>query len=304
MQTACWLAWSIGHQDPRAPAFQRQTTSSPVGRAERRQRLPPRPRRPVAPYRISGRMHSCEDFILAIRRNFMHKEEWGTVQESTRTISASGPATIRVPPGRRRRRTDACRCPTAPCRCRSASTTSTGSRGAGHLHHRVPRRGRPVRPALRRRARLRARRGGHPPAPVTHVLEPVHARAHAGQQDNEFGGGYDVQRGLKAAKYAFCFFDLAPDEALVVECDVPQSRYWSFHLYNLACGEALEYATHVTSRNHTKTRISDDGRIRVVAEDEEPGVPNGSTPRAAGRRSSRSGGSGRRVIRRRRRPRS
>ena len=98
--------------------------------------------------------------------------------------------------------------------------------------------------------------------------------ARAGQRDNEFGGGYDVQRGLKAAKYAFCFFDLAPDEALVVECDIPQSRYWSFHLYNLAWWEALEYATRVTSRNHTQTRISDDGRIRVVVAHEDPGVPN------------------------------
>ena len=36
--------------------------------------------------------------------------------------------------------------------------------------------------------------------------------ARAEQTDNVFGGGYDVKRGLAAAKYAFCFFDLAPDE--------------------------------------------------------------------------------------------
>ena len=46
--------------------------------------------------------------------------------------------------------------------------------------------------------------------------------ARAEQTDNVFGGGYDVKRGLAAAKYAFCFFDLAPDEALVVECDIPR----------------------------------------------------------------------------------
>ncbi len=79
---------------------------------------------------------------------------------------------------------------------------------------------------------------------------------------------------MQAANYAFCFFDLAPDEALIVECDVPESRYWSFHLYALAWWEALEYGSRVTSRNHTQTRVGDDGRVRVVVAHEDPGVPN------------------------------
>ena len=126
--------------------------------------------------------------------------------------------------------------------------------------------------------------------------------ARAEQTDNEFGGGYDVQRGLKAAKYAFCFFDLAPDEALVVDSDVPQSRYWSFHLYNLAWWEALEYASRVTSLNHTQTRVSDDGRFRVVVAHDDPGVPNWLDTEGGARRCSRCAGSGRRATRPRRRP--
>jgi hypothetical protein len=42
----------------------------------------------------------------------------------------------------------------------------------------------------------------------------------------------------------------------------------------LAWWEALEFATRVTTRNHTQTRISDDRRIRVVVAHEDPGVAN------------------------------
>ena len=43
--------------------------------------------------------------------------------------------------------------------------------------------------------------------------------ARAQQTDNMFGDGYDVKRGLAAAKFAFCFYDLAPDEALSSRAD-------------------------------------------------------------------------------------
>ncbi len=61
---------------------------------------------------------------------------------------------------------------------------------------------------------------------------------------------------------------------MIVECDVPDSRYWSFHLYSLAWWEALEYARRITSLNHTQTHVSEDGRVRVVVAHEDPGVPN------------------------------
>ena len=78
----------------------------------------------------------------------------------------------------------------------------------------------------------------------------------------------------EAFKWTAMRIYVGPDEALVVDCDIPESRYWSFHLYSLAWWEALEYGTRVTTRNHTQTRISDDGRIRVVVAHEDPGVAN------------------------------
>ena len=92
LQTACWLAWSIGHQDPRAPAFQRQNDlvlqwgGPNADNVYRHARVDPSLR-----YRIVGRMHSCNDFILAIRRNFMHMEGSGTIAELSAHDLGLGP---------------------------------------------------------------------------------------------------------------------------------------------------------------------------------------------------------------------
>ena len=221
-------------------------------------------------------MHSCEDFILAIRRNFMHMEGSGTIAElSAHDIGLGAGDDFEILLG-----------------------------GAGDEPNRVPLPDGALSVSIREyyfdwqprepaTFTIECLDADSPPGPFTSDalaigLEEAATHLHrsltywnqymldarAGQRDNEFGGGYDVKRGLAAAKYAFCFFDLAPDEALVVDCDIPDSRYWSFHLYNLAWWEALEYATRVTTLNHTQTRISDDGRIRVVVAHEDPGVPN------------------------------
>ena len=82
LQTANWLEWSVGHQDARSPAFQRQNDlvlqwgGPNADNVYRHARVHPSLR-----YRIVGKMHSCEDFILAIRRNFMHMEINGTIAE-------------------------------------------------------------------------------------------------------------------------------------------------------------------------------------------------------------------------------
>ena len=176
---------------------------------------------------------------------------------------------------------------------------------AGHVHHRVPRRGRSTGCAFTSDdlAFGLAEAGTHLYRSLTYWNQYM-LDARAAQTDNEFAGGYDVPRAASTrANYAFCFFDLAPDEALVVDCDVPDSRYWSFHLYNLAWWEALEYATRVTSLQPHPDRASattdasaSSSPTRIRAS------PTGSTPRAGARHSSRCGGSGRSAIRRRRRP--
>jgi hypothetical protein len=277
LQTVCWMEWSIAHQDPRAPMFQRQNDlvrqwgGPNADNVYRHARVHPSLR-----YRIVGRMHSCEDFILAIRRNFMHMENNGTIAELSAHELGLGPGDdFEILLG-----------------------------GEGEEPNRVPLPDEALsvsireyyfdwQPAEPATFTIECLDADGPTAPFTSEglafgLEEAATHLHrsltywnqymldarTAQTDNVFGGGYDVQRGLAAAKYAFCFFDLGPDEALVVESDVPDSRYWSFHLYSLAWWEALEFATRATTRNHTQTRISDDGRIRVVVAHRDPGVAN------------------------------
>jgi hypothetical protein len=271
------MEWSLAHQDPRAPMFQRQNDlvlqwgGPNADNIYRHARV-----HPSLTYRIVGRMHSCEDFILAIRRNFMHMEGSGTIAELSAHDLGIGPGDdFEILLG-----------------------------GDGDQPHRVPLPEGALSVSIREyyfdwqprepaTFTIECLDADAPPGPFTSDelafgLDEADTHLHrsltywnqymldarAGQQDNTFGGGYDVPRGLKAANYAFCFFDLAPDEALVVDCDIPDSRYWSFHLYNLAWWEALEYAKRITSLNHTQTRISDDDRVRVVVAHEDPGVPN------------------------------
>ena len=81
-QTLCWTGWSVFHADPRRPRFQRQNDLiTPWGgpnadNVYRHARVDAARR-----YRIRGQMHSCEDFMLAVRMGFMHEPRWGTVVE-------------------------------------------------------------------------------------------------------------------------------------------------------------------------------------------------------------------------------
>lgn len=74
--------------------------------------------------------------------------------------------------------------------------------------------------------------------------------------------------------YSGGMFDLGPDEALLIEVDVPvQPSYTGFHLGNL-WGESLDYANHVTSLNGFQAQPDDDGMTRYVVAHTDPGVGN------------------------------
>ncbi|OBJ42922.1 hypothetical protein A5630_01305 [Mycolicibacterium mucogenicum] len=69
-------------------------------------------------------------------------------------------------------------------------------------------------------------------------------------------------------------YDLGPDDALLVELNVPvPPAYLGFHLSNL-WGESLDYANHVSSLNGFQTEPDLDGRLRYVITDVDPQVPN------------------------------
>ena len=80
-----------------------------------------------------------------------------------------------------------------------------------------------------------------------------------GQSTNVYSGGV---------------YDLADDEALLVEVVVPvQPAYMGFHLSNL-WGESLDYANHTCSLNGFQSEPDPDGTYRYVVAGTDPGVPN------------------------------
>jgi hypothetical protein len=70
------------------------------------------------------------------------------------------------------------------------------------------------------------------------------------------------------------WFELGPDDALIIECDVPHASYWSVQLYTVEWFESLDFGNRLTSLNDQQTHIDDDGRFRIVIAHEDPGVPN------------------------------
>jgi hypothetical protein len=74
--------------------------------------------------------------------------------------------------------------------------------------------------------------------------------------------------------YAGGTFDLAPDEALVIETRAPvEPAYAGFHLANL-WGESLDFANHQSSLNGFQAEADPDGARRYVVSHRDPGVPN------------------------------
>ena len=73
-------------------------------------------------------------------------------------------------------------------------------------------------------------------------------------------------------------FQFDPDEALVIETDLPQRRpYWNIQL-NDPLFNALEYVYRLSSLNGHTAKVSSDGKFRAVIALEDPGVPNWLDP--------------------------
>jgi hypothetical protein len=103
------------------------------------------------------------------------------------------------------------------------------------------------------------------------------ARLRARQRVNEFefhafGGG------LARQAYWQALFEFEPDEALILETELPQKhRYWNVQL-NDPLFNAIEFVQRQGSLNGAQAQIDADGRFRAVVALEDPGVPNWLDP--------------------------
>jgi hypothetical protein len=82
-----------------------------------------------------------------------------------------------------------------------------------------------------------------------------------------------VRGGAADIFYGQGFFELAEDQALLIELEPPDARYWQFGL----CShwfETLDYANHQSSLNGQQIRLDSDGLARLVIAQRDPGFAN------------------------------
>ncbi len=73
--------------------------------------------------------------------------------------------------------------------------------------------------------------------------------------------------------YFHGYWELGPEEALVIEVTPPKCEYWNFQLDNHWM-ESLDYRYHQIAVNHHTARYRKDGSVRIVVAHADPGVDN------------------------------
>ncbi|MET0238308.1 MAG: hypothetical protein ABW184_00275 [Sphingobium sp.] len=82
---------------------------------------------------------------------------------------------------------------------------------------------------------------------------------------------------VKQVYWPACF-QFEPDEALIIETDIPaHAPYWNIQL-NDPLFSALEYVYRISSSNGHYAKLDTDGKYRAVIALEDPGVPNWLDP--------------------------
>jgi hypothetical protein len=100
------------------------------------------------------------------------------------------------------------------------------------------------------------------------------ARTRGALPDNVLGRPRAQPGGAGDIHYGGGWWKLAEDEALLVECEPPDARYWSIQLYSFPWFESLDLSNRVSSLTGHQIRLDDDGRFRVVISQRDPGVQN------------------------------
>ena len=276
-QVSCWLGWSLAHSDTTAPFFHRsndlftQWGGPNQDNVYHHTRIDSKHR-----YRIRGKMHSCEHFVMTLRVGFMHMKEWGTKKAISSTELDIGPGDdFEILLGG-----DG----TEPGWWPIPEEVTTLSLREYYVDWQ------PLEPAVFTiecvdEVPTPPRLAPHAvAAKLDHALEQVERsmfgwndymnKHRAAGRNNEFSSQQTVAKGLKDARYAFLFWELAPDQALVIETDVPRARYWGLQLATLAWFEQVDPIHRVTSINQHQAVLSSDGLVRFVLAHEDPGVPN------------------------------
>jgi hypothetical protein len=77
--------------------------------------------------------------------------------------------------------------------------------------------------------------------------------------------------------YMIASFDVSRGEALIVEVEPPDTRYWNIAL-ETHWHESVDYQSRTTSRTLEEVTREADGKVRFVIAHQDPGVPNWLDP--------------------------
>jgi hypothetical protein len=99
-------------------------------------------------------------------------------------------------------------------------------------------------------------------------------RARSFLPDNVLGKPRPQAGGAGDILYGGGWWNLAEDEALLIECEPPHARYWSIQLYSFPWFESLDFANRVSSLTGHQIHVDDDGRFRIAIAQRDPGIPN------------------------------
>lgn len=80
--------------------------------------------------------------------------------------------------------------------------------------------------------------------------------------------------GAPSIAYGAGCWDLAEDEALIIEHDEPDARYWNWSIHQLHWFDSGAWDQRLMSCNGHQAHIDDDGKVRLVIASADPGTPN------------------------------
>ncbi|WP_106400469.1 hypothetical protein [Actinocorallia populi] len=80
--------------------------------------------------------------------------------------------------------------------------------------------------------------------------------------------------GLFGQFYYECAYELADDEALIIETDCPETFGYASLILTNQIFETTDWCNNHSSLNGSQWRLDTDGRLRVVVSAKDPGVPN------------------------------
>jgi hypothetical protein len=93
-------------------------------------------------------------------------------------------------------------------------------------------------------------------------------------EHNTFTAPNTPPGGAPSIAYGGGCWDLGPDEALVVEHDAPEARYWNWSIHQLHWFDSGAWDQRLMSCNGHQAHVDADDRVRLVIAHTDPGVPN------------------------------